>query len=155
MRAKSINKLNESDTPAGVALQQLQSIQDKSAELLGLIDDSTEVNPWIAGKLTKAQDYLSNIIEHFKYGDDQESGPEMIDDEPTDLEVPLDGERVDIDGDEFTMEPLQGNRIDITDGPGPVAIDPEDELEMNDIPDSMSPEDEDKDDFQHVSRAMD
>jgi hypothetical protein len=70
------------DTNAGMAMGQIAAMHDKLSRLQKFITSpDTEVDPWVASKITLADDYLNSVADYMQYGEQQESENEMSDDD--------------------------------------------------------------------------
>ena len=70
------------DTNAGMAMGQIAAMHDKLSRLQKFITSpDTEVDPWVASKITLADDYLNSVADYMQYGEQQESENEMPDDD--------------------------------------------------------------------------
>ena len=109
------------DDDSKLARRQLKIIKDKAESLLQLVQPGTPLDAWCQSKLTIAENYLTAISNYMEYEDEGEEGVAQIitDVPPADVApeapVPL-------------VSPEQDVAIDI-------AIDPEDEMGMEDMPD--------------------
>jgi hypothetical protein len=69
------------DTNAGMAMGQIAAMHDKLSRLQKFITSpDTEVDPWVASKITLADDYLNSVADYMQYGEQQESENEMPND---------------------------------------------------------------------------
>ena len=55
------------DSYAGMAMGQLAALQDKAAKLREFLNPDTEIDPWVASKITLADDYLNSVIDYMQY----------------------------------------------------------------------------------------
>lgn len=60
-------QFDESEANGGMALSELRSIADKAMMLAGMITGETELEPWVASKITRAADYLNSVANHAMY----------------------------------------------------------------------------------------
>jgi len=66
------------DTNAGMAMGQIAAMHDKLSRLQKFINNAdTEVDPWVASKITLADDYLNTVADYMQYGEQQEPENEM------------------------------------------------------------------------------
>ena len=77
------------DTNAGMAMGQIAAMHDKLSRLQKFITGpDTEVDPWVASKITLADDYLNSVADYMQYGEQQESENEMPNDNNEQEEMP-------------------------------------------------------------------
>lgn len=55
------------DSYAGMAMGQLAALQDKAAKLREFLSPDTEIDPWVASKITLADDYLNSVVDYMQY----------------------------------------------------------------------------------------
>ena len=60
-------QFDESEANGGMALSELRAIADKAMMLAGMITGETELEPWVASKITRAADYLNSVANHAMY----------------------------------------------------------------------------------------
>lgn len=86
----------EIDEEGRMAKRQLSDIAEYSQELMGMLQDETQLESWVQSKLTKAADYIKTVKHYVEYGMEEgaydqvipQSGPEMpeMDQEPVTYE---------------------------------------------------------------------
>ncbi len=109
----------EIDKEGQMAKRQLSDIADYSQELMGMLQDETQLESWVQAKLTKAADYIKTVKHYVEYGMeegayDQVNGemvsqeepmaintPEMIEVEPESVEYEYDPEEFDGNDDKY------------------------------------------------------
>jgi len=75
----------EIDPEGELAKRQLSDIAQYSQELMGMLNDETQLEAWVQAKLTKAADYIKTVKHYVEYGMEEgaydsvtpEIGPEM------------------------------------------------------------------------------
>ena len=75
----------EIDEEGKLAKRQLNDIAKYSQELMGMLQDETQLEGWVQAKLTKAADYIKTVKHYVEYGMEEgaydsvtsEIGPEM------------------------------------------------------------------------------
>ena len=82
-----------------MAKRQLSDIAKYSQELMGMLQDETQLEAWVQSKLTKAADYIKTVKHYVEYGMEEgaydqvmpEISPEMpqMDQEPMSYEYDL------------------------------------------------------------------
>lgn len=66
------------ESNASMAMGQIAAMHDKLSRLQKFINSSdTEVDPWVASKITLADDYLNTVADYMQYGEQQEPKDEM------------------------------------------------------------------------------
>lgn len=74
------------DSYAGMAIGQLAALQDKAAKLREFLNPQSEIDPWVASKITLADDYLNTVADYLQYNPegqgDQQSGQQGASEEP-------------------------------------------------------------------------
>ena len=66
------------ESNAGMAMGQIAAMHDKLSRLQKFINSAdTEVDPWVASKITLADDYLNTVADYMQYGEQQEPENEM------------------------------------------------------------------------------
>ena len=58
----------EIDKEGQMAKRQLSDIADYSQELMGMLQDETQLESWVQAKLTKAADYIKTVKHYVEYG---------------------------------------------------------------------------------------
>ena len=58
----------EIDKEGRMAKRQLSDIAEYSQELMGMLNDETQLEAWVQSKLTKAADYIKTIKHYVEYG---------------------------------------------------------------------------------------
>ena len=87
------------DEEGRMAKRQLSDIAKYSQELMGMLQDETQLEAWVQSKLTKAADYIKTVKHYVEYGMEEgaydqvmpEISPEMpqMDQEPMSYEYDL------------------------------------------------------------------
>ena len=72
-------QFDEAEANGGMALSELRAIADKAMMLASMITEETELEPWVASKITRAADYMNSVANHAMY-----YGLEMEDEEEED-----------------------------------------------------------------------
>ena len=71
----------EIDKEGQLAKRQLSDIADYSQELMGMLQDETQLEGWVQAKLTKAADYIKTVKHYVEYGMEEgaynQESPEM------------------------------------------------------------------------------
>ena len=70
------------DTYAGMAMGQLAALQEKAAMLRKFLNPETEIDPWVASKITLADDYITSVTDYLKHGEKSEQMPNPGGQEP-------------------------------------------------------------------------
>lgn len=66
------------ESNAGMAMGQIAGMHDKLSRLQKFINSpEIEVDPWVASKITLADDYLNSVADYMQYGEQQEPENEM------------------------------------------------------------------------------
>ena len=73
---------NYYDEGGEMAIGQIMAMHDKLSNLQKFVNGDTEVEPWVASKITLADDYLNSVSEYMQYNEGNE-GPE----EETDMNM--------------------------------------------------------------------
>ena len=60
-------QFDETEANGGMALSELRAIADKAMMLAGMITEDTELEPWVASKITRAADYMNSVANHAMY----------------------------------------------------------------------------------------
>lgn len=72
---------NYYDEGGEMAMGQIMAMNDKIARLQNFINAESEVEPWVASKLTLADDYISSVADYMQYNEgSQEEGEEEEED---------------------------------------------------------------------------
>ena len=58
----------EIDPEGELAKRQLSDIAQYSQELMGMLNDETQLEAWVQAKLTKAADYIKTVKHYVEYG---------------------------------------------------------------------------------------
>ena len=58
----------EIDKEGRMAKRQLSDIAQYSQELMGMLQDETQLEAWVQSKLTKAADYIKTVKHYVEYG---------------------------------------------------------------------------------------
>ena len=58
----------EIDKEGQMAKRQLSDIADYSQELMGMLQDETQLESWVQANLTKAADYIKTVKHYVEYG---------------------------------------------------------------------------------------
>ena len=72
------------DEGGEMAIGQIMAMHDKLSNLQKFVNGDTEVEPWVASKITLADDYLNSVSEYMQYNEGAE-GPE--EEEDTDMNM--------------------------------------------------------------------
>lgn len=75
---------NYYDEGGEMAIGQIMAMHDKLSNLQKFVNGDTEVEPWVASKITLADDYLNSVSEYMQYNEGNE-GPE--EEEDTDMNM--------------------------------------------------------------------
>ena len=75
---------NYYDEGGEMAIGQIMAMHDKLSNLQKFVNGDTEVEPWVASKITLADDYLNSVSEYMQYNEGAE-GPE--EEEDTDMNM--------------------------------------------------------------------
>lgn len=67
---------NYYDEGGEMAMGQIMAMNDKIARLQNFINAESEVEPWVASKLTLADDYLTSAADYLQYNEGSEEGEE-------------------------------------------------------------------------------
>jgi len=71
---------NYYDEGGEMAMGQIMAMNDKIARLQNFINGESEVEPWVASKLTLADDYLTSVADYMQFNEGSEEGPEEEED---------------------------------------------------------------------------
>lgn len=71
---------NYYDEGGEMAVGQIMAMNDKIARLQNFINGESEVEPWVASKLTLADDYLTSVADYMQFNEGSEEGPEEEED---------------------------------------------------------------------------
>ena len=75
---------NQYDEGGEMALGQIMAMHDKLSSLQKFVNTDSEIEPWVASKITLADDYLNSVSEYMQYNEGNE-GPE--EEEDTDMNM--------------------------------------------------------------------
>ena len=75
---------NYYDEGGEMAIGQIMAMHDKLSNLQKFVNGDTEIEPWVASKITLANDYLNSVSEYMQYNEGNE-GPE--EEEDTDMNM--------------------------------------------------------------------
>jgi hypothetical protein len=70
---------NYYDEGGEMAIGQVMAMNDKIARLQNFINAESEVEPWVASKLTLADDYLTSVADYLQYNEGEEEEEEDMD----------------------------------------------------------------------------
>ncbi len=71
---------NYYDEGGEMAMGQIMAMNDKIARLQNFINAQSEVEPWVASKLTLADDYLTSVADYMQFNEGSEEGEEEEED---------------------------------------------------------------------------
>jgi hypothetical protein len=71
---------NYYDEGGEMAMGQIMAMNDKIARLQNFINGESEVEPWVASKLTLADDYISSVADYLQFNEGSEEGEEEEED---------------------------------------------------------------------------
>jgi hypothetical protein len=71
---------NYYDEGGEMAMGQIMAMNDKIARLQNFINGESEVEPWVASKLTLADDYLTSVADYMQFNEGSEEGEEEEED---------------------------------------------------------------------------
>ena len=71
---------NYYDEGGEMAMGQIMAMNDKIARLQNFINAQSEVEPWVASKLTLADDYISSVADYLQFNEGSEEGEEEEED---------------------------------------------------------------------------
>ena len=54
------------DQEGGMVQSQMKSIIEKANDILGMVQQDTQLEAWVQSKLTKAEDYISAVRDYLK-----------------------------------------------------------------------------------------
>ena len=54
------------DQEGGMVQSQMKSIIEKANDILGMMQQDTQLESWVQSKLTKAEDYISAVRDYLK-----------------------------------------------------------------------------------------
>jgi serine protease inhibitor len=54
------------DQEGGMVQSQMKSIIEKANDILGMVQQDTQLESWVQSKLTKAEDYISAVRDYLK-----------------------------------------------------------------------------------------
>ena len=99
----------EIDEEGRMAKRQLSDIAEYSQELMGMLNDETQLESWVQAKLTKAADYIKTIKHYVEYGMEEgaydqvlpQMSPEMHQIEPEMTEFEYDPSEFDGNDDQY------------------------------------------------------
>jgi hypothetical protein len=74
--------LDDTDDDGWMAKSELYKLAKYAITLHGMIQDTDNLEPWVASKITKASDYISTVKHYMEYVHATEVQPEIIDDLP-------------------------------------------------------------------------
>ena len=58
------------DQEGGMVQSQMKSIIEKANDILGMMQQDTQLEAWVQSKLTKAEDYISAVRDYLKNNSD-------------------------------------------------------------------------------------
>jgi serine protease inhibitor len=58
------------DQEGGMVQSQMKSIIEKANDILGMIQQDTQLEAWVQSKLTRAEDYISAVRDYLKNNSD-------------------------------------------------------------------------------------
>jgi hypothetical protein len=93
----------EIDKEGQMAKRQLSDIADYSQELMGMLQDETQLESWVQAKLTKAADYIKTVKHYVEYGM-EEGAYDQVSAGMPDMPVEMPGMSVEMP----SMEPESG-----------------------------------------------
>ena len=85
----------EIDKEGQMAKRQLSDIADYSQELMGMLQDETQLESWVQAKLTKAADYIKTVKHYVEYGM-EEGAYDQVSAEMPDMPVEMPGMSVEM-----------------------------------------------------------
>jgi len=99
----------EIDEEGKMAKRQLSDIAEYSEELMGMLQDETQLEAWVQSKLTKAADYIKTVKHYVEYGMEEgaydqvlpQMSQEMPEMEPEVVDFEYDSAEFDDDGREY------------------------------------------------------
>ena len=74
--------LDDTDDDGWMAQSELYKLAKYAIALHGMIQDTDNLEPWVASKITKASDYISTVKHYMEYVQATEAQPQIIDDLP-------------------------------------------------------------------------
>jgi hypothetical protein len=78
---------NYYDEGGEMAMGQIMAMNDKIARLQNFINGESEVEPWVASKLTLADDYISSVADYLQFNEGSEEGEEEEEEEDIDMNM--------------------------------------------------------------------
>jgi hypothetical protein len=73
------------DEGGEMAIGQIMAMHDKLSRLQKFVNGETEIDPWVASKITLADDYLNTVADYMQYNEGNEGGEE--EEEDTDMNM--------------------------------------------------------------------
>ena len=74
------------DDEGDMAKRQLQRLNEYSAELMNMLEDSDQLESWVQSKITKASDYIATVKHYLEYEMGRNMGQESYQgDNPHDM----------------------------------------------------------------------